>query len=168
MQVRPAIIADGENIARIHVAAWQAAYRGLMPDAVLNNLSVEKRAVFWQTHLASQPLGTFVAELNGALIGFCDLAPSRDQDSDPKTVAEIVAIYVHPDHWRQGAGRVLCRHALETARRKRFTAVTLWALASNRAAESFYEKLAFHLDGATKSERIGSEELQEIRFRISL
>jgi len=168
MQVRPAAVADGESIARIHVAAWQTAYRGLMPDAVLDNLSVEKRAAFWQTHLSSQPLQTFVAELNGAIIGFCDLVPSRDKDSNPKTAAEIVAIYIHPNHWRQGAGRALCHSALEAAGRKHFTAVTLWSLGSNIAARNFYEAMGFHLDGATKFETIGNHELHQVRFRISL
>jgi ribosomal protein S18 acetylase RimI-like enzyme len=168
MQVRQATIADAENIARIHVATWQAAYRGLMPDAVLDNLRVEKRASFWQTHLSSQPLQTFVAEFNGSIIGFCDLVPSRDKDSNPKTVAEIVAIYIHPNHWRHGAGRALCHRALEMARREHFTAVTLWSLGSNIAARKFYEAMGFRLDGATKFETIGNHELHQVRFRISL
>ena len=168
MQVRPATVADAEGIAQIHVASWQAAYRDLMPSAVLDHLSVEKRAAFWQTHLASQPLQTFVAELNGAILGFCDLVPSRDKDSNPKAVAEIVAIYVDPRHWRQGVGRALCLRALEAARRKQFIAVTLWSLGSNIAARNFYEALGFQLDGATKFETIGNYELHQVRFRISL
>ena len=168
MQVRPATVADAESIAQIHVASWQVAYRELMPNAVLDNLSMKKRAAFWQTHLAGQPLQTFVAELNGAIIGFCDLVPSRDQDSNPKTVAEIAAIYIHPDHWRQGAGRALCHRALEAARCNHFTAVTLWALGSNIAARNFYEAMGLLPDGATKSEPVYNHELHHVRFRISL
>ena len=166
MQIRQAIVPDAHRIAQIHVAGWQAAYRGQMPDAVLDNLDVEKRAVFWHTRLTCQPPGTFVAELHGELIGFCDLIPSRDQDAKAQTTAEIAAIYVHPDYWRQGAGRALCQRALETARREKFDAVTLWVLASNIAAHNFYLAMGFHPDGATKSESFASRELQEVRFRI--
>ena len=168
MQIRQATISDVQTVARIHVASWQAAYRGQIPDAVLDSLDVEKRAAFWHTHLTTQPPGIFVAELNREVVGFCDLIPSRDKDSDPKSVAEIAAIYVHPNHWRQGAGRTLCHRALETARCKNFTVVTLWVLASNIAARSFYGKMGFHLDGATKSEPIANHELNEVRFRTSV
>jgi len=168
MQVRQATIADTNKIAQIHVASWQAAYRGQIPDVVLDNLDVEKRASFWRSHLASHPLGTFVAELNQEIIGFCDLIPSRDQDSNVQAIAEIAAIYVHPNHWRQGAGRMLCQRALDAARRENFTAVTLWVLALNVAAHSFYQAMGFHLDGATKSEPMANYEIHEVRFRISI
>lgn len=168
MQIRKATVADARRIAQIHVASWQAAYRGQMPDAVLDSLDVEKRATFWQTHLSGRSLVTFVAELNQEIIGFCDLIPSRDQDANAQKTAEIAAIYVHPDYWRRGAGRALCRHAVEAARREHFNAVTLWVLASNVAAHNFYLTLRFQLDGATKSESFADQELQEVRFRIPI
>jgi len=167
MKVRQATIADARRIAEIHVETWRAAYRGQMPDAVLDNLDVEKRAVFWHTHLTSQPLGTLVVELNQEVVGFCDLVPSRDQDSNPQVIAEIVAIYVHPKHWRQGAGRRLCDCTLATARLKKFTAVTLWVLDSNVSAQKFYQTMGFCFDGATKSELMGNHEIHEVRFRVS-
>jgi len=167
MQIRAATIAHAQRIAQIHVETWRAAYRGQMPDAVLDNLDVEKRAAFWHTHLTNQSLGTFVAELNQEVVGFCDLVPSRDKDSNPQVVAEIVAIYVHPKHWRQGAGRELCDCALATARLKNFTAVTLWVLNSNIGAQKFYQTMGFYLDGATKSELMGNYEIHEVRFRVS-
>jgi hypothetical protein len=36
--VRRATLDDAPAIARVHVAAWQRAYRGQMPDAVLDGL----------------------------------------------------------------------------------------------------------------------------------
>jgi ribosomal protein S18 acetylase RimI-like enzyme len=168
MQIRPASISDAESIARIHVASWQAAYRGQMPDSVLDNLNVEKRAAFWRSHLTEHPTATFVAELNQEIVGFCDLIPSRDKDANLPTTAEIAAIYIHPGHWHQGAGRALCLRALETARSEHFADVTLWTLASNSAARSFYETIGFRLDGATKSEPIDHHELPHVRFWISL
>ena len=166
MQIRQATVSDARRIAQIHVASWRAAYRGQMPDAVLEDLDVEKRATFWQTHLSSQPLATFVAELNPEIIGFCDLISSRDQDANPRITAEITAIYVLPNYWRHGTGRALCRRALEMAQREHFTAVTLWVLASNSAAQNFYRALGFNLDGAIKSESFGKQVLPEVRFRI--
>ncbi len=169
MQIRQATIADARRIAQIHVETWRAAYRGQMPDAVLDNLDVEKRAAFWQTHSASQPPGIFVAERNQEIIGFCDLIPSRDKDSNPKEVGEIAAIYVHPDFWRKGAGAALCRFSLKAARLQRYNSVTLWTLTSNAAARKFYESIGFTLDGTIKVGRgLINYELHEVRYRISV
>ena len=169
MRIRQAIIADAHRIAQIHVDGWRAAYRGRMPDEILDKLDVEKRAAFWGGRLADRECGVFVVELNERVVGFCDLIPTRDKDLDPKTTAEIVAIYVDPRHWRKGAGQALCRFALETAGRENYSAVTLWCLDSNVAARSFYEKVGFHLDGATKVDQsLKSHELREVRFRIFL
>jgi len=166
MQIRQATLPDARRIAQIHVASWRAAYCGQMPDMVLDNLDVEKRAAFWHTHLTRLPPVTFVAQFKQEIIGFCDLIPSRDKDSNSHVTAEIAAIYVHPDYWRQGAGRALCLHALLAARRQHFTAVTLWALAANAAAQHFYLTMGFQLDGATRSESFGDLQLPTVRFRI--
>jgi ribosomal protein S18 acetylase RimI-like enzyme len=169
VQVRQATIADARRIAQIHVETWRAAYRGQMPDAVLDNLDVEKRAGFWNTHLTSQPSGTFVAELKREVIGFCDLIPSRDKGSDPKEVGEIAAIYVHPEFWRNGAGEALCRFALRAARLQKYVSVTLWVLTSNVAARKFYETMGFSLDGAAKVDQSFQNcELHHVRYRISV
>ena len=169
LQIRQAKISDARRIAEIHVDTWRAAYRGQMPDAVLEALDVEKRAILWAKLLADQKHRIFVAEAIMDIIGFCDLMPSRDPDADSKMTAELVAIYVHPNHWRKGAGRALCHRALDTARFDNFTAVTLWILASNKPARNFYAAMGFSLDGANKVDRsFNNHELHEERFRISI
>ena len=169
MQVRQATPADARRIAQIHVETWRAAYRGQMPDAVLDALDADKRAIFWNNHLATQPHGTLDVELEKAIIGFCDLVPSRDADSNPKEIGEIAAIYVQPDFWRKGAGGALCRFALRAARLQKYISVTLWVLASNVPAREFYEAMGFSLDGATKIDQsFQNHELHEVRYRISV
>ena len=169
LKIRQAKISDACRIAEIHVDTWRAAYRGQMPDAVLEALDVKKRAILWTRLLADQKHRIFVAEAKMDIVGFCDLMPSRDQDADSKIFAELVAIYVHPNHWRKGAGRALCRRALEAARFDHFKAVTLWVLASNKPARNFYEAMGFSLDGANKVDRsFNNHELHEERFRISI
>jgi ribosomal protein S18 acetylase RimI-like enzyme len=168
MQVRQATIADVQRIAQIHVETWRAAYRGQMPNVILDNLDVEKRAAFWKNHLVQKPSGTFVAELKQEIIGFCDLVPSRDKDSNPDEVGEIAAVYIQPEFWHRGAGTALCRFALQVARQEKFVSVTLWVLSSNAAARKFYETMGFSLDGATKVDRsMNNYELHEVRYRIS-
>jgi ribosomal protein S18 acetylase RimI-like enzyme len=164
MLVRTANAADAQKVAQIHVETWRTAYRGQVSDAVLDSQSVERRAAFWRERLTQAKGSVFVAE-NGDVIGFCDLVPSRDRDAS-QLVGEIVAIYVHFQHWRRGAGRALCDCALAEARRRGYEVVTLWSLASNSSARRFYEAMGFSLDGATKTEKASDgSELHEVRFR---
>jgi ribosomal protein S18 acetylase RimI-like enzyme len=164
MLVRTANTADAQRIAQIHVETWSTAYRGQISDAVLDALSIERRAAFWRERVTQAGSPVFVAE-NSGVIGFCDLVPSRDKDAG-QAVGEIVAIYVLSQHWRQGAGRALCDCVLAEARRRGYEVVTLWSLASNSSARRFYEAMGFSLEGATKTEKASDgSELREIRFR---
>jgi GNAT superfamily N-acetyltransferase len=163
MLVRIANTTDVQRIAQIHVETWRTAYRGQISDAVLDALSIERRAAFWNERLTQARGSVFVAE-NSCVIGFCDLFPSRDKDAN-QSVGEIVAIYVLSQHWRQGAGRALGDCALGEARRRGYEIVTLWSLASNDRARRFYEAMGFSPDGATKTENASDgSELHEVRF----
>lgn len=164
MRVRSAKTKDAKEIARIAVESWEAAYRGHIPDAVLNAQSVELRTVFWRDRLSESRGRVFVAEKDGSVIGFCDLIPTRDKDVG-SPVGEIAAIYVLSQHWRQGAGRALCHRALAEARRQGYAVVTLWVLESNDSARHFYEAMGFSLDGARKTEKTSDgSDLHEVRF----
>ena len=44
VRVQRATLDDVPDVARIHVRSWQRAYRGQMPDSVLDSLDVEQRA----------------------------------------------------------------------------------------------------------------------------
>lgn len=169
MTVRGARLEDAPAIARVHVETWRAAYRGQISDAALDTLTVERRTAFWRERLGQSKGSVFVAENDGAVVGFCDLIPSRDKDADPRAIAEIAAIYVLAQQWRKGGGRALCERALAEAKRSGYSAVTLWVLASNAAGRLFYEAMGFSLDGATKTEKAtDGSELHEVRFRIAI
>jgi len=48
MSVRQAKLSDVREIAEVHIASWQTAYRGMIPDSLLDNLSVDLREDFWK------------------------------------------------------------------------------------------------------------------------
>ena len=41
--VRVATFTDAREIAEVHVAGWKAAYRGMVPDELLDELTVDGR-----------------------------------------------------------------------------------------------------------------------------
>ncbi len=99
MCVREAQLEDAPEIARVHIQTWRASYRGLMPDSILADLDTQARTLLWKKFLSRPNVWIFVAVQEESLVGFCSLAPARDEEEDPKVVAEVTSIYVDPDKW---------------------------------------------------------------------
>lgn len=168
VQVRRAVPEDAPAIAAIHIRGWRVAYRGLVPDEVLDGLSVVRREQFWSEAIAgAHGAGLVLVATNaGAIAGFCAVAmPSRDEDTDER-VAEIGAIYVDPELWRSGIGTALMGEAVAELRARRLSEVTLWVLAENRQARNFYKRLGFEPDGAEMVHEDSGR--TEVRLRASL
>jgi hypothetical protein len=88
--IRRAAPADAGAIAGVHVASWQVAYRGLVRDALLADLSVDRG---WRERLGRPDDGasfTLVAERDGELAGFYDRAGFAP-DGARQDLAELVA-----------------------------------------------------------------------------
>jgi GNAT superfamily N-acetyltransferase len=169
MVIRVATIADAHDIAEVHVASWRAAYRGLMPDSVLDGLSVPKRTEIWQRIMAEQKFQLLVAEHDDRIVGFVNFGSARDPDAVPGLTGEILAIYVDPNRWHEGTGQGLLEAALSKLKSAGFNEAMLWVLDSNSRARFFYERAGFSVDGATQSEVVGDNaKIQEVRYRRPL
>jgi GNAT superfamily N-acetyltransferase len=169
--VREAVVDDAAAIARINIDGWRAGYRGQIADQILADLSVADREARWRERIGGTPGSSFggrilVAERRGEVVGYCSFfAPTRDEDTGPD-VAEIVAMYVHPNAWRSGIGAALMETALAELRSDPWRAVTLWVLDRNARAMAFYESFGFAPDGTEKVEaRLG---VVETRMRLTL
>jgi ribosomal protein S18 acetylase RimI-like enzyme len=168
-QIRRATVEDAYGIALVHVRSWQVAYRGHMPDEFLDGLDVENRVNMWRELTQDPDKIVFVAEnTEGKIVGFSALGASRDADANPKT-AELVAIYVHPEKWREGIGRALLSASLDQLRKLELDQVTLWVLEGNQRARSFYESFGFIQDGAMKDDdHWKSFAVREVRYRLNM
>jgi GNAT superfamily N-acetyltransferase len=169
MRIREATLADARAIAEIHVRAWQAAYRGQMPDEYLDGLSVEDRLAQheWSLRNQRETWRLWVADDDGAAIGFAVTGPSEEADADERS-GEVYAIYLDPDRVGTGVGRALFARAVEDLRSRGFRTATLWVLESNERARRFYEVAGWRTDGTTASERIDCAMLPTVRYRADL
>jgi mycothiol synthase len=161
--VRPAAVADAAAIADVHTRTWQAAYAHVFGSERLAGMDVEARAVRWRRWLADGETA-FVAERDGAVVGFVWTGPSRDEDAE----GELYAIYVVPDAWGSGAGSALMRAGVEAMRAAGNRDAILWVLADNPRARRFYEREGWALDGARKDEEFLGLRVPEVRYRITL
>jgi ribosomal protein S18 acetylase RimI-like enzyme len=169
MRIREATLGDARSIAEIHVRAWQAAYRGQMPDEYLDRLSVEDRLAQHEWSLRSQreTWRLWVADDGGSVVGFAVTGPSEDADADERT-GEVYAIYLEPERVGSGLGRQLFADAVGDLRSRGFRTATLWVLESNDRARRFYELAGWKPDGTTASERIDCALLPTVRYRTDL
>jgi ribosomal protein S18 acetylase RimI-like enzyme len=170
IQLRHPTPQDAAGIATVHVRSWRAAYRGQLPQAYLEGLSISAREASWRRRVEMAPPTEqpfWVAEVDGRIVGFVATGPSRDDDA-PSGTAEVYALYVDPDCWEKGIGTGLLDHAVRDLRRHDYREATLWCLSTNQQARSFYERAKWRFDGATKRESLGGTETEEVRYRLPL
>lgn len=145
--IRSATVEDARAIALVRTRTWQSAYRGLIPDAFLDQMDPEANAQVWRERLSvwSEKHTTFVAEVvedQGAhegsrVVGFCSCGPERE--ADPFYPGEIYALYVLPEFQGQGAGKRLVWNAACWLENCSFTHLLIYVLRDNMPARHFYE-----------------------------
>lgn len=162
--VRAAEPGDELAVARVHVRAWQAGYRGLLPDEYLVALRAEDRApryTFASTDLSAP--ATIVAVRDGKIEGFATFGAADDEDVP--NAGALLALYVDPDAWRTGLGSLLSSRVYTSLVERGYAEAVLWLLVGNERGRLFYER-----DGWVREERRQTAEcwgisLDTVRYR---
>jgi GNAT superfamily N-acetyltransferase len=84
----------------------------------------------------------FVVEQDGATMGFAAVVPRDDGNS------ELDALFVEPDSWNQGLGRLLVEHCAVIARTRGSAALHV---IGNPHAEGFYRACGFEQIGTIQT-----------------
>lgn len=150
--IRVATALDAAAVALVHVKSWQETYAGLMPTAVLSNLSVASRTAHWE-HILRRPQAfdqavVVVAQREGAVVSFGSCGKQRTLElCDQGFTAEISAIYVLQIAQRSGVGSALMAAMAKLLLERGHRAASLWVLRGNVAARHFYEWLGGEIVG---------------------
>jgi L-amino acid N-acyltransferase YncA len=169
--VRLAQPGDAGPIGDVHVRSWRAAYRGIVPDTILDGLSIEQRIDFWSRVLAmaSAEPGrdgrTWVVEDRGTVVGFASTRPSRDEDTLPGT-GEVHSIYLAPEAWSRGLGSRLLARAIDDLHERGFAPLVLWVIEGNVRGRGFYERAGWRPDGGRQPIDFDGVLVDEIRYRL--
>lgn len=171
MLIRPADLTDAPALAAVHVASWQWAYRGVVPDEYLDGLDVDRWRARWDRSLAAADPPRQVTLLAERApeppVGFIDLVPSRDDAADAG-VGEVTSLYVEPHSWGVGVGHALLCAGVDVLREAGYRVATLWVLRDNGRARRFYERAGWARDGAAKDIVVGGSPMSEVRYRRAL
>lgn len=169
--VREPTVADARALGRVHVRAWQAAYRGgLMPDEYLDGLEVGDRVRMWEEGLGrpTRPRSArlLAEDAEGTVTGFITVGPS-DGNVDSE-VGEVYALNVEPDAWGEGYGGVLLGAGTRALSGAGFGEAVLWVHPGNRRARRFYEHNGWRSSGQERLQEVLDVEVPELQYRRPL
>lgn len=160
--IRPATPADMPNVGAMQHACWMHAYRGLLDDSFLAQLSPDGIAGYHGRHFdasgkhAAPGMPFFVAEASdiqgrpNPILGMVRGGPTRAKSASgdtvpPEVVArfpfELFGIHVAYDLHRSGIGRALFAAYARAGRALGHNSMVLWVLSDNGPAIAFYKSL---------------------------
>jgi GNAT superfamily N-acetyltransferase len=153
---------DAALIASIHATSWRATYRGLLPDAFLDNDVVAERAVHWKARLsapgADRRLVVIVEQAGEAV---CFACVERQLDSQWGVLLDN--LHALPGYQGIGVGKLLMRAASDWAREQGETQLYLYVLEGNAAAIAFYERQGWQPAGA-EPDYMGGVDITSLRY----
>lgn len=167
IHVRAARKTDAAAITQINIAAWRAAYAGVMPTDFLTSMSYEDKLNNWHHALTDPGHGRYrVCEFNQEVCGFAVYGPARDKDlAGDGRAGELVAINIKPDCWSQGLGKAMLRYVIDEAQATPWSSLYLWVIHSNARARGLYESFGFEHEGKSQyNDKLCNRPLQEVRY----
>ncbi len=170
VHVRQASPQDAGAIADVLVDARRWSYRDTLPEGALNMFRADEMSSRFARWLSEPHPGAavFVAERAGGIVGYAYVHPSEDVDIAEAT--ELNSIYIMEHVAGTGVAPALMDAAVEHARDRSDSLITLWVRRENVRARAFYEKSGYCLDGAERSRPhdVLPIEIHELRYRMTL
>lgn len=165
MEIRKATLDDVKDISRIHALSWKSAYKGIVPQAYLDELKEDFWVPAFGIWIKDNVLSVKLIFENCNLIGCVAYGKSRDK-SLPNW-GEIVSIYLLPEYFDKGYGKKLLESALLDLKQSGYQNVYLWVLKENQRARHFYEKNKLQCNKDECICEIMGKELTDIRYIYS-
>ena len=162
-RIKKATLDDIDILGQIHARSWQHAYKNIIPDSVLADITAQKRADRFKKAMSESGEENYLLLVNNQPVGFTSIGISRDDDLSDNT-GEIWGIYLDPDHWRKGYGSKLLNWAEAELKSRGYKSIALWVLKDNHQARKFYKKHNFHKEGRRETITIGNKDLEKIRY----
>lgn len=146
--VRRATPGDLSGVLDVFLDCWRGSYRGILPDAVIDQMTDERADALWQRVLTASDGVVLVAEREGVLIGVTRYALPDAPGGD----GAVHSLYVSPRGQGGGVGRLLLDAASAALRDAGAPAVTLWVFAANTPSIGFYEAQGWRPDGGSRTQ----------------
>lgn len=162
MEIRKATLDDVKDISRIHALSWKSAYKGIIPQAYLDELNEDFWISAFEVWIKDNVLTAQLISENDRPVGCAAYGKARDK-SLPNW-GEIVSIYLLPEYFGKGYGNFLLKSALSDLKKAGYQNIYLWVLKENKRARIFYEKNKLHCNKDECTCEIMGKHITEIRY----
>ena len=139
-RIREATKADALAMAQVKQITWNATYRGIYPDAKLDNYSIPDNVKKFEHIIETPDVDVWVAECNhqGKLFvcGYMSCGTPRYPFS--RYDQDIGLLYILPEHQGKGLGRQLFEKAREIIKSKGYNEFFVSCNKYNLPAQQFY------------------------------
>lgn len=170
IRIREATPEDVPIICGINVRGWQVAFRGVFPDEFLDAADPRDRESAFAEMVVNGPDQHSVVALDdGEVVGFVILAPPDTEDLEPASVHELWGLYIEPERFGTGVGRILMDHALDYLQAGGWEQGILWTLRDVERTCRFYETAGWYRDGGERLWEIPEgDTVVLVRYRFDL
>lgn len=157
MDIRNFKMDDINALAAVHSASKQSAEKGIIFDEDLATFTQDYYREKWTEWSEMEQTTIRTAWDEDRFIGFCAFGrvktrPAFDKGVVPRYGGEIYALYVHPEYFRQGVGKMLFLDACKGLVEQKLSTMLLWAMKKNSRACAFYDSFG--------GERIGKQRIE--------
>ena len=122
----------------MHLSTALFAYAAIFPPEAPAP-TLEDVTALWERSLRTEHAAAFVVSVADVPVGVAVAGPDP---ADPSR-GHLSRLYVAPDHWGHGTGRLLHDAALAHLRSSGYSNATLWVLERNERARSWYERMGW-------------------------
>lgn len=162
--VRLARTSDVDDVARVQIAAWRAAYADVLPAVALDQLDADDVAVEWGRALLQPGAHRLLVALaaDGELAGAAAVGPT--QDPDCPDAGEISLLVVDPARWGQGHGSRLLQAAVDHLVGAGHREAVCWVPLADEPRRRFLQSAGWGPDTAYRDREVGDDVLREVRL----
>jgi ribosomal protein S18 acetylase RimI-like enzyme len=163
--VRAARASDAPGLARVQVASWRAAFAGLVPDAVIAELTSQEAigqfTARWEEAIAAPPTSKHHVHVavekpgDPEILGFAASGPTTDEDRWPGTDGELYELHVLPSAAAEGHDERLLNAVADTLAEDGFSTGYTWSLSEDAARIGFLEAAGWAQDGTQSNLDMG-------------
>lgn len=159
LEIRPAGAGDAEGIARVHAAAWRAAFT-FLPSRFLEGMTVGAVLGKWQGDLLRPTTSEFVAISDRSVVAFLQVRADGPE-------GEVMALYVDPARWGEGVGSGLLAFGEAWLAAHGVGTAALWTAKESLQSRVFYERRGWAVSGHEQTQHLGPTDvaLEEVEYR---
>ena len=160
--IRKVLPEDAYDYAVCVISCWQSAYKKIVPDDFLNNMSANKEQWVEKYKIALTDPGDceyYCVIFENKIIGFFIIN---------KIDGEIWAIYLIEEFRGKGYGKEILDFAIGEFKQTEHKKISLWVFEENIRARRFYEKHNLYFDGTKRENDKYGKMLVQLKYVLDL